>query len=113
VEINMDVNDISKELGEGKLSRRGLSDRLRALGIGFGAAFALGLTGAHAATAPDAGVALKSTNPVIDNIIKGPQMPTANVGTPLEQTAWYHRHYFRGYNRWMYHRYYNRHYGRY
>lgn len=106
----MDVSDISKELSEGKLSRRGLADRLRALGIGFGAAFALGMTGAHAATTPDAGAALKSTNPVIDNIIKAPQMPTANIGTPLEQTAWYHRHYFRGYFR--YHRYYHRWYRR-
>src|SRR4029077_822400 len=109
----MDVSEISRELREGKLSRRGLSDRLKALGIGFGAAFALGMTRAQAATAPDAAVALKSTNPVIDTIIKGPQMPVANVGTPLEQTAWYHRHYFRGYNRFMYHRFYNRSYGRY
>lgn len=108
----MNVSEISRELREGKLSRRGLSDRLKALGIGFGAAFALGLTGAHAATAPDAAVALKSTNPVIDTIIKGP-MPAANVGTPLEQTAWYHRNYFRGYNRFMYHRFYHRIYGRY
>jgi hypothetical protein len=108
--INMDVKDISRELGKGGLSRRGLSDRLKALGIGFGAAFALGMTGAHAATAPDTGVALKSTNPVIDNIIQGPQMPTANVGTPMEQTAWYHRHYFRGYFRYarFYQRWYHR-----
>ncbi|HEY5067570.1 MAG TPA: hypothetical protein VIJ04_22435 [Xanthobacteraceae bacterium] len=106
----MDVKDISRELSKGGLSRRGLSDRLKALGIGFGAAFALGMTGAHAATAPDAGVALKSTNPVIDNIIQGPQMPTANVGTPMEQTAWYHRHYFRGYFRYarFYQRWYHR-----
>ena len=106
----MDVKDISRELSKGGLSRRGLSDRLKALGIGFGAAFALGMTGAHAATAPDAGVALKSTNPVIDNIIQGPQMPTANVGTPMVQTAWYHRHYIRGYFRYarFYQRWYHR-----
>jgi hypothetical protein len=111
----MDVKDISRELSKGGLSRRGLSDRLKLLGIGFGAAFALGITGVQAAAAPDAAVALKSTNPVIDSIIKGPQVPAANVGTPTEQTAyyWYHRHYFRGYARYFYNRYYNRHYGRY
>ena len=80
----MDVSEISKELSEGKLSRRSLADRLKLLGLGFGAAFALGVTGAQATTMPDASVTLKSTNVAIDSIIKGPQVPAAAVGTPME-----------------------------
>lgn len=108
----MDVSEISRELSEGKLSRRGLADRLKVLGLGFGAAFALGVAGAQAATAPDASVALKSTNVAIENIIQSPQMPTADVGTTQEKTAWYYRrHYFR-YARFFYRRYFGRHYRR-
>jgi hypothetical protein len=113
VEINMDVSEISRELSEGKLSRRGLADRLKVLGLGFGAAFALGVTGAQAATTPDASVALKSTNVSIDSIIKGPQVPTAAVGTPMEKTAWFRRWFRRFYNRYYYHRNYFRTYARY
>ena len=109
----MDVSEISKELSEGKLSRRGLSDRLKALGIGFGAAFALGVGGAQAATTPDASVALKSSNVTIDNIIKGPQLPSAAVGTPMEKMAYFHRWFRRFYNRYFYNRHYFRTYGRY
>ena len=109
----MDVSEISRELSEGKLSRRGLSDRLKVLGLGFGAAFALGVTGAQAATTPDASVALKSTNVAIDSIIKGPQIPAAAVGTPLEKTAYFRRWFRRFYNRFFYNRHYFRTYGRY
>ena len=99
----MDVSEISKELKQGNLSRRGLANRLKLLGLGFGAAFALGVTGAQAATTPDASVTLKSTNVAIDSIIKGPAVPTAAVGTPLEKTAWFRRWFRRYYTRW-YHR---------
>ena len=58
-----EIAEITSELHEGRLSRRGLSDRLKGLGLGFGAAFVLGMTGAQAATAPDATVVLKSNNP--------------------------------------------------
>lgn len=108
-----DVSDISRELSEGRLSRRGLSDRLKVMGLGFGAAFALGVGGAHAATTQDASVALKSTNVAIDNIIQGPQVPAAAVGTPLEKMAWFRRWFRRFYNRFFYHRHYFRTYGRY
>ena len=112
-ENRLDVNDISRELSEGRLSRRGLADRLKVLGLGFGAAFALGVGGAQAATTPDASVALKSSNVTIDSIIKGPQVPAAAVGTPLEKTAWFRRWFRRFYNRVFYHRHYFRTYGRY
>ena len=103
----MDVGDIEKQLSEGQLSRRGLVERLAGVGIGFGVAFVLGVAGAQAATAPEAGVVLKSTNPALNSIIQqGPQTPAADAITPLEKTAYY---YYRRY----YHRYYMRHYGRY
>jgi hypothetical protein len=108
----MDVSDISKQLSEGKLTRGGMANRLRLLGLGFGAAFALGLGGAQAATQTDATVNLKSTNPVIDNIINSPQIPSASANKPV-QTAWYRRHFFRTYHRFGFHRWYNRHYNRY
>ena len=65
-----EVADITNDLHEGRLSRSSLSNRLKALGLGFGAAFVLGMTGAHAATAPDTNVVLKSTNPALNSIIQ-------------------------------------------
>jgi hypothetical protein len=101
-----DVDAIAKELSGGRLSRRGLVERLRGVGLGFGAALALGVAGAasaQAATAPDAAVTVKSTNPAINSIIKqAPQAPVAGVSTPT-QVAWYHRFFRRFYTR-----YYNR-----
>jgi hypothetical protein len=46
-----EVGDITRQLNDGRLSRQGLRERLTALGVGFGAAVVLGLTGAHASTA--------------------------------------------------------------
>jgi len=51
-----EVSDITRQLNNGRLSRRGLRERLTALGVGFGAAFVLGLTGAQATPAPEATV---------------------------------------------------------
>ncbi len=48
-----EVSDITQQLNDGRLSRNGLRQRLMGLGIGFGAAFVLGLTGAQASTAPE------------------------------------------------------------
>jgi hypothetical protein len=53
-----EVGDITKQLNDGRLSRHGLRERLMGLGIGFGAAFVLGLAGAQASPAPEATVAL-------------------------------------------------------
>jgi hypothetical protein len=108
-----DVSDIAKELSDGKLSRRGLAELLKIAGLGFGAAFALGIAGAHAATTADSAVTLKSTNSAINSIIQGPQLPTAAVGTPLEKMAFFRRWFRRFYNRAFYHRHYFRTYGRY
>lgn len=98
------LNDITEQLQNGRLSRRGLSDRLKALGIGFGAAFVLGIGGAQASTHPDATVALKSTNPAINSVIQD-GMGTGQTATGLEgqQYAWYRRFFRR-----FFHRFYRR-----
>jgi hypothetical protein len=100
-----EVSDIARQLNDGRLSRQGLRQRLMALGVGFGAAFVLGLTGAQATPAPEATVALKSTNPAVDAIIQNgtqsDQSPT--VSAPLQQLSWYNRYFRRFYNRY-YHR---------
>lgn len=99
----LDVNeiaDITNELHEGRLSRRGLSNRLKGLGLGFGAAFVLGMTGAHAATAPDANVVLKSTNPALNSIIQnGTETGQAATNDKLQQLAWFRRFFRRFYTR--------------
>jgi hypothetical protein len=99
LDIN-EVADITNQLNEGRLSRRGLSDRLRGLGLGFGAAFVLGMTGAHAATTPDANVVLKSTHPALNSIIQnGAQTGQTATDDKLQQLAWFRRFFRRFYNR--------------
>jgi hypothetical protein len=99
----LDVGEITRQLSEGRLSRRGLVERLKDAGIGFGAAFVLGVTGAHAATAPDAAVTVKSANPAINNIIEtAQQAPVAGISTAQEVAPYhraFHRHFSRFYNR--------------
>jgi hypothetical protein len=97
-----EISEITNQLHEGRLSRGGLSDRLKGLGLGFGAAFVLGMTGAHAATAPDANVVLKSANPAINAIIQNGTQSTeaAPDGSPLQQLAWFRRYFHRFFNRW-------------
>jgi hypothetical protein len=99
-----EVGNITQQLHDGRLSRHGLRERLMALGVGFGAAFMLGLTGAQASPAPEATVALKSTNPAVNAII-GAQTSdqTPVVKAPLQQLSWYNLYFRRFYNR-FYHR---------
>jgi hypothetical protein len=63
-----DLARISQELGESRLSRRGLLDRLKGVGVGFGAAFLFGMRQSEART--DATATLKSTNPALSKIIE-------------------------------------------
>jgi hypothetical protein len=100
--LNLDeLNDITQQLNGGQLSRRGLSDRLKALGLGFGAAFVLGITGAQASTNPDQTVALKSTNPAINSIIQDGTATgqTATDAKNFQQVAWFRRFFRRFFNR--------------
>ncbi len=124
-----ELKHLQDALKQGKVSRRNFLDRMKGLGVGFGAAFLLGMKHADAARI-DSGVNVKSTNPAIDNIVKqgqdeqalevDPHGPDANM-----QVAQYLRVYRRGYRRYgrfyrryarfyrRYARFYRRGYGRY
>lgn len=108
-----ELKHLQDALKEGTVSRRSFLDRMKGLGVGFGAAFLLGMKEADAAI--DSGVDVKSTNPAIDKIVKDGQNeqalddPDANM-----QVAQYFRVYRRGYRRYRrYYRRYRRYYRRY
>jgi len=92
---------IQDELKSASVSRRGFIDRIKSLGLGFGAAVALGVEAAEARTAPDTSVNLTSTNPVLDAIINeaGKQEGQKEPGEKRIQEAWYRRFYRRFYGR--------------
>lgn len=52
------------------------------MGVGFGAAYMLGLKSADAALGPDAMVSLKSTNPALNDIIEENQQSLVGEATP-------------------------------
>jgi hypothetical protein len=74
-ERRQQAKKIQEELNKGRLSRRGLFQRFRLLGVGFGAAYLLGAKEAGAvanskdAEASDAVASLKSTNPALNDVI--------------------------------------------
>jgi hypothetical protein len=109
-----ELKHLQDALKEGTVSRRSFLDRMKGLGVGFGAAFLLGMKEADAALV-DSGVNVKSTNPAIDNIVKDGQ-PEQALGDPDAnmQVAQYLRVYRRGYRRYgRYYRRYRRYYRRY
>ena len=103
------AQEIQRELNDKGLSRRAFLDRLKVLGVGFGAAAMLGVRDADADVRSDASLSLKSTNPALNNIIEEGRQDLLGDG-PNIQTA-YSRGYSRGYSR-HYARY-SRHYTRY
>jgi hypothetical protein len=119
---HQEAEAIQEELNKKRLSRRGLLQRLKALGVGFGAAYILGARDAGAAVGTDpseSGAArLKSTDPALNDIIEEGRDPRLS-GPKVDRSEWtetaYRRVYFRGYRR-VYGRYgrgYARFYGRY
>lgn len=118
-----ELQRVQNELKKGGVSRRRFLDSMKGLGVGFGAAFLLGMKGANA-TRVDPGVSVKSTNPAIDGIVKdgeAAQAPEPDSADGNLQVAQYFRVYRRGYRRYRryYRRYarfynrYSRYYGRY
>jgi hypothetical protein len=109
------AQEIQRELNDKGLSRRAFLDRLKVLGVGFGAAAMLGVRDADADIRSDASVSLKSTNPDLNNIIEEGRQDLlgAEGDGPKTQMAYgrYSRGYSRGYSR-HYARY-SRHYARY
>ena len=119
-----ELQRVQDELKKGGVSRRRFLDSMKGLGVGFGAAFLLGMKDANA-TRVDPSVSVKSTNPAIDGIVKdgeaaqAPADPDSPEGKL--QVSQYFRVYRRGYRRYRrgyfrYARFYNRYsryYGRY
>jgi hypothetical protein len=73
-ERRQQAKKIQEELNQKRLSRRGLFQRFRVLGVGFGAAYLLGAKEAGAVAngdgkASDAVASLKSTNPALNEVI--------------------------------------------
>lgn len=120
-ELQAELKRLQEELKQG-LSRRNFLGRLKGAGVGFGAAFVLGVDQAAALTDPDAGVSVKSTNPAVDGILtEGPKDQTLDGGKdsaakePLTRLAYrrfFRRFYRRGYRRFFYRRFYARGYRR-
>lgn len=100
------IKHIEDELRHSKLSRRGLLGRLKGVGIGFGAAFLLGLRQSDAHNAPEAAAALKSTNPALNSIIEAE--PTAQPTPQAEDRPMQTAAYFRGYRRFFFRRFFRR-----
>lgn len=72
------AKEIEQDLGKG-LSRRAFLDRLKAIGVGFGAAFVFGVNRSEAGVG-DALVNLKSTNPVLNGIVEESQQDQLSAG---------------------------------
>jgi hypothetical protein len=88
---------IQAELSGEGVSRRGFMDRLKVLGVGFGAAFLMSAKSADAHVQDT--VSLKSSNPALDAIIGGEKKQEAEGEKPVQE-AWYRRFYRRFYHRW-------------
>ena len=115
-----ELKAIQDELKSDGLSRRHFLDRLAAVGVGFGAAFVLGIRDVNALPSPDVGVTVKSTNPAVDEVLKDGLIEADNAvdpdGAPFETAQIqlpYARLYSRGYGRVGYGRVYGRGYTRY
>jgi hypothetical protein len=97
---------LQQDLKTKGLSRRNFLDRVKALGLGFGAAGAVG--GAAAARdVTDKAVTLKSTNPAVDNIVTEGREELKNQpaqGPQLAQRYFfrYRRFFFRRYRRFFF-----------
>jgi hypothetical protein len=110
------AQQIQRELNDKGLSRRAFLDRLKVLGVGFGAAAVLGVSDSDADIRSNASVNLKSTNPALNNIIEeGRQDLGAEGDGPNVQMAdgRYSRGYSRHYARYSRYSRYSRHYARY
>jgi hypothetical protein len=119
-----ELKRIEESLKNGGMSRRKFLDRMKAVGVGFGAAFLLGIKDANALAPPDGGVNVTSTNPAVDEILAESQEEQAAAADAEGPDALsgqrryrrgYYRRWYRRYARWYrrYGRYYRRRYRRY
>src|SRR5262249_55821263 len=109
------AQEIQRELNDKGLSRRAFLDRLKVLGVGFGAAAMLGVRDADAGVHSAASVSLESTNPTLNNIIEEGRQDLVGEDGPniLVADGRYSRRYSRTYNKYARYSKYSRHYTRY
>jgi hypothetical protein len=114
-----ELRRIQEALKKGRLSRRGFLDSMKALGVGFGAAFMLGIKDADALPGQEPAVSVKSANPAVDEVLKDAQSPDPagrrqEGEFQLAYRRFYRRFYRRGYRRYGrgYRRFYSRFYRR-
>ena len=94
------LNEITQDINSSRLSRRGLLNRLKGMGVAFGAAVMLGVKESDAHNGPAATARLKSTNNALNDIIEeGAQAhPGEGEERPIQTT--YYRVFRRVYRRW-------------
>ena len=97
-----ELKKLQSELNSTGMSRRKFLDRLAVIGIGFGAAAALGKS-AEAREMPEPSVSVGSTNPAIDGIV-GDEHAEGEGSDALTRVA-YRRFYYRRFFRRFYRRY--------
>jgi len=103
--IQQELSELQNELNTTGMSRRNFLDRLKGIGIGFGAVAVAGTTAAQAHTSEGA-VTLKSTNTALGKIVEDTQQTTEVEGDEPQQTAqYYYRRFYRRYGRVYYRRY--------
>ena len=105
--IQQELDAIQTELNTTGMSRRAFLDRLKGVGVGFGAVAVVGTTAAQAHTGEGA-VGLKSTNPAVGKIVEENQTPeVAEVDgdAAMQQAQYYYRRFYRRYGRVWYRRY--------
>lgn len=105
--IQQELSEIQKELNTTGMSRRAFLDRLKGVGVGFGAVAVVGTTAAQAHTGGEA-VGLTSTNAALGKIAEESKFDQA--ATEVEGNPEQHAQYWR-YRRYWYRRFYRR-YGR-
>lgn len=99
-----ELKKLQAELNTTGMSRRKFLDRLAAIGIGFGAAAALGKS-AEAREVPETSVSIGSTNPTVGGIVRDGQ-PEGETPDGLTRVAYrrFYRRFYRRYGR-FYRRY--------
>jgi hypothetical protein len=98
------LNEITQDINSSRLSRRGLLNRLKGMGVAFGAAVMLGVKESEAHNGPAATARLKSTNNALNDIIEeGAQAHPGDGEERPIQSAFYRvfrRVYRRFFRRW-------------
>jgi hypothetical protein len=94
------AQEIQRELNDQGLSRRAFLDRLKVLGVGFGAAAILGVRDADPDIRSNASLSLKSTNPTLNNIIEEGRQDYLGDGPNIQMASKRYGRQFSRYSRY-------------